>query len=250
MHIQELIQKAVPLSRELKAVYDRLPATRCLRRTRCCALLPETTFLEALGTIQEMMLWEPLERIKLLKKMARIFFCNAAEIIPCPFLEGNNCLIYPDRSFNCRAYGLWSRNYYQELAAKNRQGKLLLQQQWEKLGVSLPEEVISFQVPYCSEVKTERPDGITDAGLSTAQDKIEELSANLDWWDREFRETYFSDLSFLLTGLQFGLREAVRLKFFIVRELIRKGDRSRLDHLLDQVTDRFFEQPLEELIRK
>lgn len=250
MLIQELIQKAVPLGRELKAVYDRLPATRCLRRTRCCSLLPEMTFLEALGTIQEMMFWEPLERIKLLKKMARIFFCNAAEIIPCPFLEGNNCLIYPARSFNCRAYGLWSRNYYQELAAKNRQSKLLLQQQWEKLGVSLPEEVISFQVPYCSAVETETPKRITDEELSAAWDKIENLSGNLHFGEREFRETYFSDLSFFLTGLQFGLREAVRLKFFIVRELIRKGDRGRLDHLLDQVTDRFLEEPLEELIRK
>lgn len=246
MLITELIQKASPLRRELKTVYDRLPATRCLRQTRCCSLLPEMTFLEALQVIGEMALWMPSDRKTLLKKMARTFFCNATEINPCPFLEKSDCLIYPDRFFACRAYGLWSGNYYQELAERNRRGKLFLQHQWENLGVSLPEEVLSFQVPYCSRVETEPPAGITDEELSAASDKIDRLSGDLGFQDREFRETYFSDLSFFLTGRQFGLREAVRLKFFIVRDIIQKGDRSRLDHTLNRVTDQLFEQQLKE----
>ena len=246
MSITELIRETVSLRRELRMVFDRLPATRCLRQTRCCSLLPEMTFLEALQVISELTLWRPSERKNLLTRMARTFFCNAAEIIPCPFLQGSDCHIYPNRFFACRAYGLWSENYYQELAERNRLSKRFLQQQWENLGLSLPEEVLSFQVSYCFRVKTEPPAPITDEELSASSDKIEHLSGNLDFFDREFRETYFSDLSFFLTGLQFGLREAVRLKFFIVRDIIQKGDRSRLEHTLNRVTDRIFEQTLKE----
>ena len=128
------------------------------------------------------------------------------EISSCPFLQGNDCLVYPDRFFGCRAYGLWSRDYYQDLADKNRQGKKVLQQQWEKLGISLPEEVLSFQVPYCSRVETDSPVTVTDETLSTISDRIDTLSCDLEPWDREFRGNYFSDLSFFLTGLQFGLK--------------------------------------------
>ena len=42
-----------------------------------------------------------------------------------------------------------------------------------------------------------------------------------------------------MAGMQFGTLEAVRLKFFIVRDIIRKGDRSRLDDVRNQLADPF-----------
>ncbi|OGP52307.1 MAG: hypothetical protein A2Y79_13580 [Deltaproteobacteria bacterium RBG_13_43_22] len=242
--LKELIKDSYHLHRELSKVYDQMPVTQCLRQARCCSLLPEMTFLEALQVISVMMSWAPSDRVNMIRKIVRNFFCNAAEINPCPFLQGSDCLIYPDRFFGCRAYGLWSRDYYLDLADKNRQGKQVLQQQWKKLGISLPGEVITFQVPYCSQVETDPPVVITDEMLSATSDRIEKLSRDMEPWDREFRENYFSDLSFFLAGLQFGAQEAVRLKFFIVQDMIQKGDRNRLNHLLNQVLDLLNEEAI------
>jgi hypothetical protein len=237
---KELVQTSAPLRRELKTIYDLLPATKCQRQVRCCSLLPEMTFLEALQAVSALESWPPSARINVIRKMARYFFCNGMEISSCPFLQSNNCLIYPDRFFGCRAYGLWSRDYYQNLADQNRQGKLFLQQQWEQLGVSLPEAVLTFQVPYCSRVEMDPPLKTTDEKLLSASDRIENLSEELNPWGREFRETYFSDLGFFLACLQFGLQEAVQLKYFITRDLIQKKDRTWLDQALSRVIGPFF----------
>ena len=238
----ELVQTSATLRRELKMVYDRLPDTRCLRQGRCCLLLPEMTFLEALQVISAMRSWPSSDRITIIRKMVRYFFGNTTEITSCPFFQGSDCLVYPDRFFGCRAYGLWSKDYYLDLADKNRQEKLFLQQQWENLGISLPEEVLAFEVPYCSQVETVTAAVITDGELSATSDRIEKLSQDLGPRDREFRETYYSDLSFFLAGLQFGSQEAVRLKFFITRDKIQKGDRNLLDQTLRRVTDPFSEE--------
>ena len=238
----ELAKSSDSLRRELKMVYDRLPATRCLRQVRCCLLLPEMTFLEILQVVSAMRSWPPSNRINIMRKMVRYFLGNATGITCCPFLQGSDCLIYPDRFFGCRAYGLWSKDYYQDLVKENRQGKLFLRRQWEHLGIPLPDEVLSFEVPYCSQVETVPPVVITDGELSAASDKIEILSQDLEPWDREFRENYSCDLSFFLTSLQFGSQEAVRLKFFITRDTIQKGDRNLLDQTLRRVADPFPEE--------
>ena len=237
--LRDLIQSSAVLHRGLEKVYDLLPVTQCRRQLRCCSLLPEMTFLEALGAMEVMRTWPSTERARILKKLVRYFFCNALEISTCPFLRERECLIYTDRFFGCRAYGLWSRDYYQKLADQNRQGKKILRQQWEKLGITLPGKVLSFGVPYCPQVKTDPPVEISDERLSAAWEKIESLSGGLNPWDQEFRERYFSDLSYFLAGLQFGAHEAVRLKFFIVRDIIQRRDRLRLERALSRVTDPF-----------
>lgn len=237
--LRELVQNSASPRGELNRVYDRLPVTRCLRQGRCCLLLPEMTLLEALQAISALRSWPPLNRINFMRKMVRYFLGNATEITSCPFLQGCDCLIYPDRFFGCRAYGLWSRDYYQDLVKENRQGKLVLRQRWKDLGISLPETVLSFEVPYCSQVETVLPVAITDGELSAASDRIEKWSQDLEPWDQEFRETYSSDLSFFLTSLQFGFHEAVRLKFSITRDMIQKKDRTLLDQALSRATDPF-----------
>ena len=246
--IREFIQTSGPLRSELKKIYDQLPATRCQRQGQCCSLLPEVTLLEALPALSAMDSWSPADRIMVIRKMVRYFLCNAVDINSCPFLSGKDCLIYEDRFFGCRAYGLWSRNYYKDLAEKNRQGKGFLQQQWESLGISLPGEVLSFEVPYCSRVEVDPRARITDEILSGAWEKIEKLSQELPFWDREFRENYLSDLSFFITGLQFGVRDALRLKFFITRDMISKRDSPRLDQALRLVADPFLEESFNLLV--
>jgi hypothetical protein len=235
--LKKLIGDSDPQRRELQKIYTRLPQTNCRRQTRCCSLLPEMTLLEILQVFDKMGQMPPSLRMDLFKQLIHYFFVNPAKLSACPFLKGHDCLIYPDRFFGCRAYGLWSRGYYQDLAEHSRQTKGHFRHQWGKLGVTLPKEVFDFQVPYCSLVKPDSLMPINDEILLRAWDDIENQSQVLNAAHHFFKTSYLSDLSFLLAGLTFGLMKAVHLKFLIVQDLVQKGSSDRLDQLINQCTD-------------
>ena len=136
----------------LKETYAQLPSTRCRRRTHCCSLLPEMSLLEALTAVQLLLDMVPEQKLQVSKRLLHYFFLNPVEILSCPFLEGNDCLVYQQRFFGCRAYGLWSRKYYQKQAKLSQQAKRIGQQQWQRLGVALPQEVVDFRLNYCPHV--------------------------------------------------------------------------------------------------
>ena len=50
--IRDCIANSEPLLEELMDVYDRIPMTRCERKTDCCTLLPEASFVEILVVIR------------------------------------------------------------------------------------------------------------------------------------------------------------------------------------------------------
>jgi len=237
--IRELLGASVDQRRKLEEAYASLPATRCRRKTQCCSLLPEMTLLEALVAIQRLSDMAPAMRRALTKTMIRYFFSNPAEIMSCPFLDSRDCLIYQDRFFGCRAYGLWSENYYEKLVSRSRPAKVHFQEQWKKLGVPLPKAVIDFQVPYCRCVKPDGDRVTNDNELMQTADAVDTLSGQFLKWHELFGRKYFLDLSFLLTSLALGLDESVRMKFVIVREIITSGNRTGLDRILRDVPDVF-----------
>jgi Fe-S-cluster containining protein len=226
-----------PQRHELAAIYSRLPQTNCRRQALCCTLLPEVSFLEGLQAIQKMQEMPSALRLDLSQKLIRYFFVNPVKITYCPFLQDQECLIYADRPFGCRAYGLWSKKFYRQLFEQNRQAKLLLGHQWEKLGVTLPAEVVEFQVPYCSFVCSDSFNPMSDAFLLNAWDDIDKLSQTLQPGHHLFQTTFFSDLSFLFVGMTFGPTKAVHFKVQIVQEMIQSGYSKRLEQLVAQCPD-------------
>jgi Fe-S-cluster containining protein len=217
--------------------YAHLPHTRCRRQTCCCSLLPEMSLLEALSAIQQVLEMIPEQRSWMNKRLIRYFFLNPVEIRSCPFLHGNNCVIYSERFFGCRAYGLWSREHYRKKAEQSRQAKTLNQRQWQRLGVSLPQEVIDFNLDYCPYVEWDGNTEMDDTFLLDTFETIETLSAQLLPWHNTFHHQYFSDLSFLLASVSFGLQRAVQLKFEVVRYVLLAGDKGRVDQLIDELDD-------------
>jgi len=202
-------------------------------------MLPEMTLIEALAAIQMLREAEPLLRHQLIRDIVRYFFTNPAMIANCPFLHGHDCFIYRNRFFGCRAYGLWSQDYYDSIASHSRKAKQSLRQQWQDLGVTLPREVVDFQVPYCRDVTTDKDGTFTADKLLHAADAIERLSGQLSEWHQMFYREYFADLSFLITSLIFGVTTAVQIKFVVVRDLTTMGDRTRLDKVLVELPDIF-----------
>ena len=236
--IKELLQTSDHQLKELKEMYALLPETRCRRKAHCCSMLPEMTLVEALPVIRCLLEMATVTRNRLIKKIIEYFFLNPVEITSCPFLEGQECLIYPDRFFGCRSYGLWSPAYYETLAARDRKAKKHLQEQWKRLGVCLPKKVVEFQVPYCMCVETSDPAVIDDKILVQASDRIESISAGFSSWHQLFGQRYFSDLSFLLSSLIFGHTTAVQMKFTIVRDMVNTENRTILDGIIQGLSDR------------
>jgi Fe-S-cluster containining protein len=235
--IRELLRNSVKQRKELEEAYALLPPTQCERKTQCCSLLPDMTLLEALTAIQRLARMSSIIRKKLTKKMISYFILNPVEITSCPFLNYRDCLIYQNRFLGCRAYGLWSRGYYEKIASINREVKKQFQMQWQKLGVSLPQSVIDFQMPYCMSVKVDGETVINDEMLLHTANTITTLSEQFSEWHQMFGQWYFSDLSFLLASLVFGFQDAVTIKFSIVREVVVTGNMSRLETVLEQLPD-------------
>ena len=235
--IKELLQTSDHQLKALNETYALLPETRCRRNTRCCSLLPEMTLVEALPVIRRLLEMTEGVRNPLIKKIIEYFFLNPVKITSCPFLEGQDCLVYPDRFFGCRSYGLWSRARYQTLAARDRKAKKHLQEQWKRLGVCLPKKVVDFQMPYCPWVETTGPIIIDDETLLKASDRIQAISAHFSSRHQWFAQRYFSDLSFLLSALMFGYTQAVQMKFTLVRDMMNTENRSKLDRIIQELPD-------------
>ena len=235
--IKKLLQNSVPQLQELKETYALLPLTRCRRKMSCCSMLPEMTLVEALAVIHRLMDMPTAMRRRFIQNIISYFFLNPIEITLCPFLEGQDCLIYTDRFFGCRAYGLWSQEYYEKLAARNRRAKIHLRDQWKSLGVSLPPKVVDFRVPYCMYVEIDGHAFIDDKMLLHISDTIEAISGRFSQWHQSFSQRYFSDLSFLLSSLAFGFTEAIQMKFTVVRDIITTGNMTRLEKIIDELPD-------------
>jgi Fe-S-cluster containining protein len=118
--LTELLQTSISRQHELQETYSLLPATRCRRSTHCCSMLPEMTLLEALAAVQLLIAQNSPVRQHLINNIVSYFFINPAILSSCPFLAGLDCLIYDNRFFGCRSYGLWSEEYYNSLAAHSR----------------------------------------------------------------------------------------------------------------------------------
>jgi len=232
-----VLRQSLAFRQRLSDVYRLLPETRCRRRSLCCSLLPEMTLLEALTAVGRVAAMAPAVRMEVTRGFIRHFLMNPVEVSSCPFLVGNDCRIYQERFFGCRAYGLWSRPHYEGEAQRNRKAKEFSRKQWEHLGVRLPREVLEFQVPYCPHVEVAGAGMVEDALLLAAQERLDELSGRLGPWHKVFRTTYFADVSFFLASHAFGLREAVATKFCLVRDLMMGGDRERLIAILEEVPD-------------
>jgi hypothetical protein len=105
------------------------------------------------------------------------------------------------------------------------------------LGVLLPQEVIDFNLPYCPYVEMDDDIVVDDVLLLHAADTIEVLAEQLAPQHNTFRLTYFSDLSFLLASLAFGVGEAVQLKFSFTRDIVATGNRAKVAEVVEQVPD-------------
>jgi Fe-S-cluster containining protein len=237
--IGEMFENMDDWAQELEKTYVLLPATRCRRKIHCCSMLPEMTWIEAAMAIHKMTKMPAALRLRLLKKIVRYFLVNAAEITACPFLDRQDCSIYQDRFFGCRAYGLWSMDTYEQISDQNLLSKKHLQNQWRRLGIELPHSVIDFKVPYCLDVEVVDNVRVDDNFLIHVGHEIESLSGRFAELHDVFSRIYLADFSFLVAAMMLGIKESVKLKFNIVLEIVGEGSREKLNALIRECSDPF-----------
>jgi Fe-S-cluster containining protein len=219
-HILSDIEKAQELFGRLKRLYQRIPTTTCNRQTHCCRLMPEVSYVEFLHVVGALGRLPRDVQTETMEKTVTYFFLNAVRIDRCPFLHHNACRIYEDRPFTCRAYGLWSRAYYDELVATNRRAKEPVRAAWKTLGIKLPDDVVAYQPAHCDRVTMTSGGPITDAELDLVQAEIFSLDSNLEQGMRQFRQVFFSDPSFLLTCTIIGYESCLVEKVAVAREYL------------------------------
>lgn len=234
-HLLSEIEKAQQLFDPLKRLYERIPATTCDRRARCCALIPEVSYVEFLYMLRALGRLHQDVRTEIVEKTIKYFFLNAVRIDSCPFLHHNICLIYEDRPYTCRAYGLWSKTRYETLVAKNKKAKESVRAAWETLGIKLPADVVAYRPAYCDHVTVSPGDPITDAGLDLIQTEILSLEGGLEQGTRRFTQVFFSDPSFLLTSTTIEYRSCLIEKVTVVREYLSNKRSSRLKQLIEGI---------------
>jgi hypothetical protein len=103
----------------------------------------------------------------------------------------------------------------------------------------LPEDILQFQVPYCSRVTIDAGPQVDDSMLLHVSEKIEKLSQSFQQWHQSFRQTYFSDLGFLTAALLYGMNDAVRMKYQVVRGITQSGSRKNANRIIQDVQDIF-----------
>jgi Fe-S-cluster containining protein len=235
--IKKLLRNSAHQLQELKETYSLLPSTKCRRKTNCCSILPEISLVEAIAVFKLLLDMPSSTRMQFVQNIISYFFLNPVEIRLCPFLKDQDCLIYENRFFGCRAYGLWSHEYYENLSAGVRRAKINLREEWKNLGLSLPSKVVDFQVPYCTHVEIDGHEFVDDRMLQNISDTIEAISGRLSRRHQSFSRIYYSDLSFLLTSLVFGIAGSIQMKFAVVRDIITTGNMTGLEKIKNELPE-------------
>jgi Fe-S-cluster containining protein len=237
-NLHSALQTAKPLFNKLQHQYEDLPPTRCHCQDHgvCCAYLPQMTLVEALQWVDIVRQLPDSEKIDTLRLFMRFYLTNPVHHTGCPFLNQDRCGIYKFRPFACRAYGLWSRQIGDGRTDHSRQERKKLLEQWKRLGLKLPAEMVEFEIDYCDQVECIRRPVISDDELIQILEQIYNLDQNLPELQKKFEEAYHSDFSFLMTSLVLGLRKTILVKFAIIKEIVNQGNSKRLEDLLDKVT--------------
>jgi Fe-S-cluster containining protein len=228
-----------PMFEKLDDVYRKLPDTRCEcdEPGTCCRFLPEMTTMEALRWFK-LLIDLPDEKLtEKLREFVRFYFSNPVRLTGCPFLEnGGGCSIYPQRTFACRAYGIWSQKMGRGRTRESRKDKENLRAMWKQFGIELPKEIVDFEIDYCDKVELVGVKSFNDKKIMKLLQQAYDMDQTVVELQTKFENEYHSDFSLLMASLALGMKKALLEKLTVVKECVQEGGETRLQKLLEQVT--------------
>lgn len=232
------VKIAEPLFEKLDDVYEKLPDTicECDDPGTCCRFLPEMTTLEALRWFKLLLDLPDDKLTEKLREFVRFYFSNPVRMTGCPFLENGGCSIYPQRTFACRAYGIWSQKMGRSRTRESRKDKENLRATWKRFGIELPKEIVDFEIDYCDKVELVGVKSFNDKKVMKLLEKAYKMDRTVADLQNKFETEYHSDFSLLVTSLVLGMKKALLEKFAVVKECVQEGGDTRLKKILEQVS--------------
>ena len=118
-HIATPQRKVLSIEDMLARIYTKEDlSTTCLRQCTCCRVAcPQMKFCEATSIIDHIWAtWNKEDIRKLLVSAVKYFFSDSL-VKPCLMLDGNKCRCYERRPVNCRLYGLWPEDSWNDRVA-------------------------------------------------------------------------------------------------------------------------------------
>ncbi len=137
---------------KLGKIYANLPQTSCTGCATCCNWgSPPAFFIEYLNLYRYVR-----DNLKenwpdILKKSTEYFYLELVDPNQkCTFLsDDNRCSVYEVRPFTCRSYGLLSK---EDFETGDRSLKKLAQEFKKEYDLTLPDEIINYELPWCDKV--------------------------------------------------------------------------------------------------
>lgn len=141
---------------KLNDIYSTLPKGDCSGCGNCCMESVGINLIEFLNIYNFLKDKEELSR-ESMEKIIDYYFLELLENKPCPFRDENNrCKIYEVRPLNCRLFGHWREQDYNNNLKRVINRNLEYQEEMKKTyGINVSKEVLDFSIKYCKKFKPE-----------------------------------------------------------------------------------------------
>ncbi len=218
---------------KLNDIYKNLPSGDCTGCGKCCMESVGINLVEFLNIYKYLKNRDSLRK-QSLSRILDYYFLEYTEKRCCPFRDENNrCLIYEVRPLNCRLFGHWKKDDYNNnlnnVTKRNIDYKEYMKKEY---GFDISDEVVNFKIKYCEDFKPQK-DYLDKSTRLSFSDNIMSLDSrffaneiiNIDFRDRGIVE-YFIELLF-------NQEVAYNIKVKVSKdEKIRKRTINRLKKLL------------------
>lgn len=138
--------------------YKRFPQTSCDCCGQCCNVSPLVSYPEFLylfNHFNDGAKFSKESKTQVYRKaLEEHFYGFISTQRRCPFLsEDNKCQIHQAAPLVCKRWGTQSKEAYDCLWEKDLSSNQEVQDFYATKGVNIPEEVISYRLPYCKKVR-------------------------------------------------------------------------------------------------
>lgn len=218
---------------KLNDIYKSLPSGDCTGCGKCCMESVGINLVEFLNIYKYLMNKENLRK-QSLSRILDYYFLEYTEKRCCPFRDENNrCLIYEVRPLNCRLFGHWKKDDYNNnlnnVTNRNIEYKEFMKNEY---GFDISDEVVNFKIKYCEDFKPEN-DYLDKSTRLSFSDNI--MSLDSRFFANEIIDIDFRDRGIVEYFIELLLNQEVayNIKIRVSKdEKIRKRTINRLKKIL------------------
>lgn len=229
------------VARRLDFIYSQVPMNNCRRCADCCFNSPQVHPIEFLSIYEWLTALPELKQLHLGRKLIEYELLNLTTLKnKCPFLKRLGCLIYERRPLQCRLFGLYPREEYEDIVTKCRLQNEELSGYYRRVKkLPLPKAVMTYDIDQCA-------NNIDKQGrlIVIPADDRARLNAQIHELSRQALPVDWHSPNLLSFSNQYSLmhmndEELETTKITAIKEFQRHGRSQALDKLLAQTDWRF-----------